>query len=104
MANPCIGNCACPLCTEDGAEVREGVKGALYIVCDNCVSQIRTMSRAGRARIANLVKRTDPAPPAAVVKPHAEPKPAPPPAPKTKPKPAPEPAPKPAKDKPWYLT
>ena len=97
MGNPCIGTCTCPLCFEAGAEVREGTKKALYIVCDNCVSQIRTMSRAGRAKIANLIQRTDAPPPAAVVKPHAEPAPAP------AAKPAPKPAPKPAEEKkPWF--
>jgi hypothetical protein len=101
MSNPCVGTCTCPLCTENGAEVREGVKGALYIVCDNCVSQVRTMSRAGRARIANLIQRTDTPPPAAVVKPHAE-ESAPPPAPTTKAKPAPKPAPT-EKEKPWFM-
>lgn len=96
MANPCIGNCACPLCAENGAEVREGVKGALYIVCDNCVSQIRTMSRAGRAKISALLTRADPAP-----APAPKPEPAPPPAPIPTAKPAPQP--QPAKEKPWYL-
>jgi hypothetical protein len=100
MANPAIGTCTCPLCTATTAEVRQGVKGALYICCDTCVSQIRTMSRAGRERIAALVKPTDPAPAPA-------PAPAPTPAPKTKAKPAPAPAPapqpQPAKDQPWFL-
>lgn len=103
MANPCIGVCDCPLCAEDGAEVREGVKGALYIVCDNCVSQIRTMSRAGRAQIANRIKRTDTPPPAAMVKPHAEPAPAPAPAPTPAPTAKTKPAPK-SEVKPWFLT
>lgn len=99
MANPCIGNCSCPLCAEEGAEVREGIKGALYIVCDNCVSQIRTMSRAGRARISALVKRTDPAP-APAPEPKPAPAPAPTPVPKTKAKPAPQPQPE--KEQPWW--
>lgn len=51
MVNPVVGACACPLCAEEGAEVRQGAKGALYIVCDACVSQVRTMSRAGRVAI-----------------------------------------------------
>lgn len=59
MANPVKGTCACPLCKDDGAEVREGVKGRLYIVCDGCVSMTTTMSRQGRALIAN---RLTPAP------------------------------------------
>ncbi len=102
MANPCIGTCACPLCAEEGAEVREGTKKALYIVCDNCVSQIRTMSRAGRAHISNRIKRTAAAPPAAVVKPHAEAAPAPAPAPTPAPTAKPKPAPK-SVDLPWYM-
>lgn len=53
MANPVKGTCVCPLCKDDGAEVREGVKGRLYIVCDGCVSMTTTMSRQGRALIAN---------------------------------------------------
>lgn len=93
MGNPCVGTCTCPLCAEDGAEVREGIKGALYIVCDNCVSQLRTMSRAGRAKIAGLIVRTDPAP--APAPKSADPAPVP------APKPAPKPAP--AKEKqPWF--
>lgn len=99
MGNPCIGTCTCPLCAEDGAEVREGTKKALYIVCDNCVSQIRTMSRAGRAKIANLIKPAAAPPPAAVVKSHAEPAPA----PAAKAAPAPKPAPVPKEEKkPWF--
>jgi hypothetical protein len=98
MANPCIGNCTCPLCAVAGAEVRQGIKGALYICCDNCVSQIRTMSRAGRERISALLKPSDAPPPAPIADP------APPPAPKTKAKPAPQPEQKPApkEEKPWF--
>ena len=56
MANPVAGTCKCPLCHEDGAEVREGAKGALYIVCLGCCSQIRTLSRQGRTLIAGLLQ------------------------------------------------
>ncbi|MRR51293.1 MAG: hypothetical protein EG825_10320 [Rhodocyclaceae bacterium] len=54
MANPVVGVCVCPLCGEDGAEVRQGIKGAVYIVCDACVSQVRTMSRQGARLIQAL--------------------------------------------------
>lgn len=63
MANPVKGTCVCPLCAESGAEVREGVKGRLYIVCDGCVTMTTTMSRQGRALIENrLGKQAAPAP------------------------------------------
>ncbi len=63
MANPVRGTCVCPLCTDHGAEIREGTKGRLYIVCDGCVSMISTMSRQGRALIENrLGKQAAPAP------------------------------------------
>lgn len=101
MTNPCVGLCNCPLCAEDGAEVREGTKGALYIVCDNCVSQVRTMSRAGRTKIANMMRKAGITTPE-VIEPVAPVEPAPPPAPKPKAKPAPEP--KPVPSKPWYMT
>lgn len=74
MANPVKGTCVCPLCAESGAEVREGVKGRLYIVCDGCVTMTTTMSRQGRALIENrLGKAAAPAP----VSPAPTPKPAP---------------------------
>lgn len=85
MPNPVIGTCVCPLCAEAGAEVREGVKGRLYIVCDGCVSMTTTMSRQGRAMIQNrLGKAAAPAPAhkvgaedtAAAVSPAPTPKPA----------------------------
>jgi hypothetical protein len=51
------------LCNDAGAEVREGTKGRLYIVCDGCVSMISTMSRQGRALIENrLAAQAAPAP------------------------------------------
>jgi len=72
MSNPSIGNCECPLCHEPGAEVRQGVKQALYIVCDNCVSQVRTMSRNGRTIMQRLIGDSSPAVPEMVkVKPVA---------------------------------
>lgn len=95
MANPCIGNCNCPLCAEAGAEVRRGEKDSIYIVCDACVSMVRTMSRAGRARITALMqpKASDPTP----ASPPADPAPAPVPKAKAAPKPAPA-----AQPKPWF--
>ena len=63
MANPVRGTCVCPLCTDHGAEIREGTKGRLYIVCDGCVSMISTMSRQGRTLIENrLGAQAAPAP------------------------------------------
>ena len=63
MPNPVKGICTCPLCNESGAEIREGVKGRLYIVCDGCVTMTTTMSRQGRALIENrLGAQAAPAP------------------------------------------
>ena len=100
MGNPVIGTCACPLCSDDGAEVREGVKGRLYIVCDGCVSMTTTMSRQGRALIANRLPKPaadpapQPAPAPAPRKTKADAKPAAPAAPSVAP--APKPVEKPA--------
>lgn len=86
MANPVKGICTCPLCNESGAEIREGVKGRLYIVCDGCVTMTTTMSRQGRALIeSRLGKQAAPAPvhkvgaedTATAVSPAPTPKPAP---------------------------
>jgi hypothetical protein len=91
MANPVRGTCVCPLCTDHGAEIREGTKGRLYIVCDGCVSMISTMSRQGRALIENrLGAQAAPAPAhkvgagdtATAAAPAPTPKPAPAPTPK----------------------
>jgi hypothetical protein len=62
MANPVLGLCTCPVCTEPGAEVREGAKKDPYIICDNCVTMIKSMSRQGRAAILNRIKPAAPAP------------------------------------------
>lgn len=92
MANPVKGTCVCPLCAESGAEVREGVKGRLYIVCDGCVTMTTTMSRQGRALIENrLGKQAAPAP---VHKVGVDDTAIPAAAPVPTPKPAPAPAPK----------
>ena len=85
-ARPVIGLCTCLLCEADAAEVREGEKGRPYIVCDSCVSMVKTMSRTGavaiRARIAAV---GNPAPKPAAGDPDPAPA-APAPAPKAKPK------------------
>lgn len=89
MGNPVVGTCRCPLCGDEDAEVRQGEKGRVYVVCDACVSNIRTLSRHGHVSILALMKAQDnPAPKPAAVDP--DPAPAPPappaPAPKAKPK------------------
>ena len=56
--NQVVAVCRCPLCNEEGAEVRRGEKGRLYIVCDDCVSMVRTQSRAGQSIIATLANAT----------------------------------------------
>jgi len=92
MANPVKGPCLCPLCAESGAEVREGVKGRLYIVCDGCVTMTTTMSRQGRALIENRLGKA--AAPASVHKVGAGDTATPAATPAPTPKPAPAPAPK----------
>ncbi len=82
MANETVGKCACPLCGAPDAEVRKGSKGRHYVVCDSCVSNIRTMSREGDRKILALLT-TQPAPTPAPV-PTPKPTPAPTPTPKKK--------------------
>ena len=62
--NPILGYCCCPLkfCQYPKAEVRQGVKGRVYVVCDKCVSMISTMSVDGRDGIKAML--TEPAEPA----------------------------------------
>lgn len=63
MGNPAIGHKPCPLCGED-AEIREAVNRRAYLVCDGCVSQVKTMSKAGdRALRAGMRPAGAPPPP-----------------------------------------
>lgn len=55
MANPVVGYTTCR-CGAEGAEVRQGEKGKLYEVCDECVGQYRAMSAAGQRGIRERMR------------------------------------------------
>jgi hypothetical protein len=92
--NKVLGTITCPMayCRQPGAEVREGEKGAPYVICDACSTMIRTQSRLGKTALRELVtpapapvkKDEKPAPAKKDEKPAAKP------APKKDEKPAPE--------------
>lgn len=62
-----LGVCACPLCGDAGAEIRQGEKNKAYINCDSCVSLIRTMSRRGQVIIRAMLPAAAAAPAAPAV-------------------------------------
>lgn len=63
-ANKILGSCKCPLpwCGKLDAEVREGEKGTPYIICEHCVSMIRSSSRAGRDGMRAMITKPAAAP------------------------------------------
>lgn len=99
-----MSDCKCPLCGEAGAQVKGDKNGRLYLVCDFCVSMLRTSSRMGQEKLRALVRAAG-APVPTPEKPepvHTEPeKPEPVPKPAPAPKPEPAPAPKPKKREWW---
>lgn len=64
MANEVLSVIKCPLpwCGKEGAELRQGK--APYIICEHCVSMIKSQSRAGKDGMRALGnKAAPPAPP-----------------------------------------
>lgn len=60
MANPDYGYCSCPVCKYARAAVRIAANNKAYISCDNCVSNIRTLSSIGDKDIrAMMTSRVD---------------------------------------------
>jgi hypothetical protein len=68
MANPDYGYCRCPICSNARAALRIAANGKAYISCDNCVSNIRTLSSVGdkamRAMMTERAAGGDAPPPA----------------------------------------
>jgi hypothetical protein len=57
-SNPVVGQCQCPVCKTNGAQVllsSEG-EGKPYLKCDECVSIIRTSSARGARELLALAK------------------------------------------------
>lgn len=60
MANPDFGYCSCPVCRYTRAAVRVAANGKAYISCEECVSNVRTLSSIGdRAIRAMMTSRAD---------------------------------------------
>ncbi len=74
-----LGQCVCPICHADGADVCQGKRTA-YLVCENCGTLTQTRTRKGNAAILALLgpkhQVKNPAPdPAPVPKPEQKPAP-----------------------------
>lgn len=60
MANPDFGYCSCLVCKYPRAAVRVAANGKAYISCEECVSNVRTLSSIGdRAIRAMMTSRAD---------------------------------------------
>lgn len=55
MANPDFGYCVCPVCRYDRAAVRVAANGKAYISCEECVSNVRTLSSIGDRSIRAMM-------------------------------------------------
>lgn len=60
MANPDHGYCKCLVCGYQRAAIRIAANGKAYVSCEECVSNVRTLSSIGdRAIRAMMTSRAD---------------------------------------------
>lgn len=63
MANPDFGYCVCLVCRYERAAIRVATNGKAYITCEECVTNVRSLSSVGdRAIRAMMTSRADGAP------------------------------------------